>query len=75
MPPEDELRFLRRAADEIRAIAEHDPRIAKQLHDIAGELDAEAEREAEALTRRFVYSQAELLPGSPIGQMYRRLKV
>jgi hypothetical protein len=75
MLPEDDPRFLRRAAEEFRSIAVHDSTIAKHLHDIASELDAETERQAEAVRRRFVYSKAELLRGSPVGQAYRRPKL
>ena len=41
---DDEIRFLRDAADELRRLANLSPEIAEQLQRLAGELEAEATR-------------------------------
>jgi hypothetical protein len=41
---DDEIRFLRDAAEELRRLANLSPEIGEQLLRLAGELDAEAHR-------------------------------
>jgi hypothetical protein len=41
---DEEIRFLRDAADELRRLANLSPEIAEQLQRLAGELEAEATR-------------------------------
>ena len=52
MRPRDDSALLKRAADDIRSLAELEPEIADELKEVAHDLDTEAERQIEAALRR-----------------------
>jgi len=66
VPSPDDPPLLSNVARQLRSIAERAPEIANDLRDMADDLDAK--------TMRSVSRLGALLPASPFGRIYRRLR-
>jgi len=76
--PQDDPRFSRRTADQLRVMAARAPEIADDLYDMADKLDyASSDRESapqKPALKLWVYRNTALRPVSPFRRLYRRLR-
>ena len=66
MPVQNDARFSRSAANELRSMADRVPEIADDLREMADDLDDRPESQIRRL--------GTLLPASPFGRLFRRLR-